>query len=164
MIDQHTLMELAKRWGWLIPGGFLLRWAWRVFIRATDVTVGYNWSFDGTMSNARNLRPNFDIRNVSQSRTYRLANIKYMLRDQFAFDNDSIMGRELKPGSIEFPPNIKPVPLITSLNDAMATQVVIRTQDNREIVGHGPGQEVSRLQRYALRLRRWLDKASISID
>ena len=38
------------------------------FLQITDITIGYNWKFDGTLDNSRNLRPNFDIRNLSRFR------------------------------------------------------------------------------------------------
>lgn len=88
-----------------------------------------------------------------------------MLRTQLAFDNDSIWGKELKPGSIEFASDINPVPLLTSLNDATATKVIIRLQqDGREIIGQGPGQELSRVRRLARRLRSRFDRASLSVE
>jgi hypothetical protein len=163
----QRVWELAREWrAWLIASGlllFLLRWVWRVFMRLTDITFSYNWSFDGSLESPRNFRPNLDIRNSSQSRTYRIANVKYTLRSQLAFDNDSIWGRELKPGSIEFA-SAKPVPLLTSLIDATATRVAIRLQDGREIVGQGPGQELSRVRRLARSLRSRFDKASLSVE
>ena len=72
----------------------LIQW----FLRATDVTVAYNWSFT-----APNFSPNFDIRSRSGSRTYLLANIAYTRsngKEKVWFDNDSIWDEELTPGSI----------------------------------------------------------------
>ena len=92
----------------------LIQW----FLRATDVTVAYNWSFDGP-----NFYPNFDIRNRSGSRTYLLANIAYTRgngREKVWFDNDSIMDEELKPGSMrgrKF--KIAPVRGINTLQEAL---------------------------------------------
>lgn len=65
----------------------------------TDITIAYNWSFDGTMEQPYNMRPNFDIRNLSRSRTYVLANIAF-LRDKkpvAPFDNKSVWGRNSSP-------------------------------------------------------------------
>src|ERR1035437_7693689 len=73
------------------------------FLQVTDITIGYNWKVDGSADNPRNLRPGLDIRNLSRSRTYMLANIAY-LRDKHpvaSFDR-SLWGKELKPGAIEF--------------------------------------------------------------
>ncbi len=58
------------------------------FLRATDVTVSYNWGWKGT-----DYSPNFDIRNRSSSRCYLLANIAYTRnkgKEKVWFDNDSI--------------------------------------------------------------------------
>ena len=44
------------------------------FLGATDITIGYVWRYDGTPDNPRNLRPSFDIRNRSRTRTYFVAN------------------------------------------------------------------------------------------
>ena len=78
----------------LILSYALIQW----FLRATDVTVSYNWGFTGP-----NCFPNFDIRNRSGSRTYLLANIAYTRNDgqeKIWFENDSIMEEELPPASI----------------------------------------------------------------
>jgi hypothetical protein len=72
---------------------FLYRW----FLRATDVEVGYNWSWKGTA-----FYPNFDLRNRSAS-TLILANIAYTRqggKQIIALDNTSLWGQELKPGAI----------------------------------------------------------------
>ena len=52
----------------------MIRW----FLAATDVEIGYNWSFHGPVEMPMKLWPNFDIRNRSRSRTYYVANIAYM--------------------------------------------------------------------------------------
>ena len=65
------------------------------FLRATDVTVSYNWGWKGI-----DYSPNFDIRNRSGSRTYQLANIAYTKdkgKKVVWFDNESLWGKELKP-------------------------------------------------------------------
>ena len=48
------------------------------FLAGTDITIGYGWRFDGSKENPRNIRPSFDIRNRSRSKTYFLANVAYM--------------------------------------------------------------------------------------
>ena len=77
-----------------VLGYGLFQW----FLRATDIRIGYNWSWEGS-----NLYPNFHIRNRSRTQTYLLGNISYT-KDKgttlVAIDNESIWGKELKPGSI----------------------------------------------------------------
>jgi hypothetical protein len=68
------------------------------FLRATDVTVAYNWSWKET-----DYSPNFDIRTRSGSRSYLLANIAYTKnkgKEIVWFDNESIWDKEVPPGSI----------------------------------------------------------------
>lgn len=100
------------------------------FLGATDITVGYAWRFDGTMDNPRNLRPTFDIRNRSRSRTYFLANIAYLEGGApgAPFDNTSIWGKELKPGTIHVL-EAAPVAGLSSLKKAMEMEVHVRLQD-----------------------------------
>ena len=142
----------------------LIQW----FLRATDVTVSYNWSFTGP-----NFSPNFDIRNRSGSRTYLLANIAYTRndgRDKVWFDNDSIWGEELRPGSIrgrKF--KLAPVKGITTHQEAMGLEVTIRLQSGRAfwLRGVGPGQmrmRLSRSQRIAFWLRDKFEKAAIPLE
>lgn len=159
---------VKKAIAWIVASGtlaLLVRWAVRAFVSATDIDCGYNWSFDGTMDNPRNMRPNLDLRNRSGLRTYRMANIKYELRGQrHWFDNTSIMGKELKPGSIEFINNIAPVPRIALLKECMEMRVSLHTQDGNEIVAYGPGQEQSKLAYRMGRLRIWLNKLSVKVE
>lgn len=127
------------------------------FLAATDVTIGYGWRFDGTQNNPRNMRPSFDIRNRSRSRTYYLANVAY-LRDNHPvapFDNSSVWGRELKPGSIERV-EAAPVESLTSLRECTGIEVHVRLQNGRIfwLKGTGPGQSrTGRTQRAAFWLR-----------
>lgn len=68
------------------------------FLRATDVIVGYNWSWEGTQ-----FPPNFEIRNRSWTKQYRLANIAYARnngKEVMWFDNKAIWDEELPPNSI----------------------------------------------------------------
>jgi len=136
------------------------------FLRATDVTVAYNWSFTGP-----NFYPNFDIRNRSGSRTYLLANIAYTRndgREKVWFDNDSIMDEGLPPGSIrgrKF--KIVPVKGLTTAQEAMNLEVTVRLQNGRAfwLTGVGPGQtKMSRTQRIAFWLRDRFEKAAIPLE
>ncbi len=129
------------------------------FLAATDITVAYNWSFDGSTDVPKNIRPNIEIRNRSQSRTYRLANIAYTLRNSVhAFDNQSLWGKELQPGSIHSFPEVSSIPGLSSLDDCFEMRVEVRLQNGRVfwLQGQGPGQlRMSRFQRLAFELRAW---------
>jgi hypothetical protein len=140
----------------------LIQW----FLRATDVTVAYNWSFAGP-----NLSPNFDIRNRSGSKTYLLANIAYTRnggREKVWFDNDSIMDEELPPGSMrgrKF--KIAPVKGVTTVQEAINLEVTVRLQNGRAfwLTGVGPGQmKTGRTQRIAFWLRDKAEKAAIPFE
>jgi len=140
----------------------LIQW----FLRATDVTISYNWSFTGPR-----FSPNFDIRNRSGSRTYLLANIAYTRNDgqeKVWFDNDSIMDAELPPGSIrgrKF--EIAPVKGVTTAPEAMNLEVTLRIQNGRAfwLKGKGPGQmKMSRTQHIAFWLRDRFEKAAIPLE
>lgn len=138
------------------------------FLQVTDITIGYNWRFDGTLDNPRNLRPNFDIRNLSRSRTYVLSSIAYLKdkRPVAPFDSKSVWGVELKPGSIEFR-EAAPVASFTSLDQCMKTEVHVRLQGKRLfwLQGVGPGQiHLGRLQRMAFWLRDKFEKAAFPLE
>ena len=138
------------------------------FLQITDITIGYSWRFDGTADNPRNLRPSFDIRNLSRSRTYVLSNIAYLRhkRPVAPFDNKSVWGVELKPGSIEFT-EAAPVPSFTSLDQCMKAEVHVRLQGKRLfwLQGVGPGQiRLGRLQRMAFWLRDKFEKAAFPLE
>jgi hypothetical protein len=93
------------------------------FLRATDITISYNWTQEGAGGH-----PNFNIRNRSRSTTYLLANIEYRKHSDGQFlhiDNDSIWDKELKPGSIRFL-RVAPVKQITSLRDCEGVRVSVR--------------------------------------
>jgi hypothetical protein len=99
------------------------------FLRATDVTVSYNWGWKGT-----DFQPNFDIRNRSGSRTYLLANIAYRKnkgKDVLFFDNRSVWGEKLEPGSINTP-NVAAVPKLTSLAECLDVGVSVYLQNGRQ--------------------------------
>jgi len=138
------------------------------FLQVTDITIGYSWKFDGTTDNPQNLRPHFDIRNLSRSRTYVLSNIAYLKdkRPVAPFDNKSVWGRELKPGSIEIR-EAASVSTFTSLDQCMKTEVHVRLQGKRLfwLQGVGPGQiRLGRFQRAAFWLRDKLEKAAFPLE
>jgi hypothetical protein len=138
------------------------------FLQVTDITIGYNWRFDGTKDNPHNLRPSFDIRNLSRSRTYVLSNIAYLKdnRPIAPFDNKSVWGLELKPGSILYC-EANPIASYTSLEQAMNTEVHIRLQGKRLfwLQGMGPGQIRRGLfQRMAFWLRDRLERAVFPLE
>jgi hypothetical protein len=138
----------------------VLQW----FLRATDVTVGYAWKWEGP-----NFHPSFDIRNRSGSRTYILANIAYTRKGEnnpIAMDNKSIWGKELKPGSIVWLEAV-PVPGITSKLQCVETEVNVRLQNGRQfwLKGTGPGQlQTGRIQKIAFWLRQKVEKAAFPLE
>jgi len=137
------------------------------FLRATDLVVSYNWSFD-TVNGITTFRPNFDIRNRSTSRSYRLANIAYTCNGKpHWFDNKSVWGFVLEPGSINNSFDITSVKDIGSLSEALALQVTIRLQTGRAfwLRGQGPGQMgKSRSQRAAFAVRAKLESLLIAME
>lgn len=138
------------------------------FLQATDISIGYNWRFDGTMQEPYNLRPSFDVRNLSRSRTYALSNIAYLRKGKpvAPFDNKSVWGTELKPGSIVFVEGA-PVAAFTSLEECMKTQVHVRLQGKRLfwLQGRGPGQELKGwVHRAAFRLRDSLERMAFPLE
>jgi hypothetical protein len=138
------------------------------FLRATDITIGYSWRFDGTLDRPRNFRPSFDIRNRSGSRTYLLANVAYLKgkKPVAALDNKSLWGKELRPGSIEFL-EAGPVASLTSLAECIQIEVHVRLQTGRMfwLMGSGPGQlRMGRLQRAAFWLRNKFETAAVPLE
>jgi hypothetical protein len=136
------------------------------FLRATDVTVSYNWSWKGT-----DYSPNFNIRNRSSSKAYLLANIAYTKnegKEMVWTDNDSLWDEELRPGSIRGRKwKLAPVRGITTPQQAIGLEVTVRLQNGRQfwLKGQGPGQlEMGRIQRTAFWLRDKFEKAAISLE
>ena len=84
------------------------------------------------MAEPRNLRPSFDIRNRSGSRSYLLANVAYMKgnRPIAKFDNKSLWGKELKAGSVTFV-EAASVEAFTSLSECLGAEVHVRLQNGR---------------------------------
>ncbi len=123
----------------------------RWFFRLTDVTVGYNWRWVGL-----EFSPNFVIRNRAGSKTYTLGNIKYSKAGAvFWIDNDSLMGKELKPETMtvidgEYVTPVKNMKferlMVDGKLDPAATknlcdiEVTVRDQMGREFPAIGPGQ------------------------
>lgn len=141
----------------------LIQW----FLRVTDLLITYNWRFD-TVNGVTSFRPNFDIRNRSGSKSYRLANIVYTRRGAVHwFDNESLWGAVLEPGSINNRYEVAPVRGIHSAQDAFGVEVTIRTQGGRSfwLRGQGPGQMgKGRIQRAAFWLRSKLDSTLIPME
>lgn len=135
---------------------FLFRW----FLLKTDVLVGYGWKWRGA-----DFYPSFDIRNRSSSRTYVLGNIAYTRNDGkevIAVDNTSIMGKELKPGTIVWV-DAAPVPTVHSVYGCDKVEVRVRLQNGWEYKGQGPGQLYRGMRKFAFALRRRIVKASLPL-
>ncbi|MHB8540108.1 MAG: hypothetical protein ACYDCD_04085 [Candidatus Acidiferrales bacterium] len=134
------------------------------FLGATDVTVGYGWKWDGP-----NFHPSFHIRNQSGSKSYRLGNISYTKnegRELLFIDNESVWGKELKPGSINLI-EAGAVRGVADLRDCIGTEVTVRLQNGRQfwLKGQGPGQlHMGRVQKIAFWLRQKFEKAAIPLE
>jgi hypothetical protein len=130
--------------------------------------IGYNWSFDGTFDKPYNLRPKFDIRNRSGTRTYYLANVAYLKGGKpiASFDNKSIWGFELKPGTIS-QLTAAPVAAFSSISDCLNAEVEVRLQNGRTfwLRGQGPGQErLGKMQAFAFSLRNKLEEKAVPLE
>ena len=135
---------------------FLFRW----FLLKTDMLVGYGWKWRGT-----NYYPSFDVRNRSGSRTYVLGNVAYTRnggKETIGVDNASIMGRELKPGTIVWL-EAAPVPGVHSMQDCLTVEVRVRLQNGWEIKAQGPGQLYKGLRKFGFALRQRIVKASLPL-
>jgi hypothetical protein len=138
----------------------LIQW----FLRATDIIIGYGWKYEGP-----NFHPSFDVRNRSGSKSYLLANIAYTRnngKDVVWFDNKSIWGKELRPGSIAYLES-SAVPKITSIPECIGIEVAVRLQSGRLfwLKGQGPGQlRMGRVQKVAFWLRDKFEKAAIPLE
>jgi len=134
------------------------------FLRATDVKISYNWSWNGP-----NVFPNFDIRNRSGSITYFLANVAYKRDNKTIWiDNDSLWDVELRPGAIKGRVlKVKPVQGIETVKDALRLEVEVRLQNGTNFwrKGTGPGQlQMGRIQTAAFWLRDKVEKAAITLE
>jgi hypothetical protein len=152
----RTIISCVSLAGVLSVLAFLYRW----FLLKTDVVIGYNWSWQG-----KNFFPNFDLRNRSGSKTYVVANIAYT-RDHgkqiVTFDNTSLWGRELKPGTI-VPVSAAPVRGLASMADCLKTEVTVRFQNGRSFRGQGPGQLFTGFHKYARVLRDRIERSSLPL-
>lgn len=150
-----------KLWATLSAGvipALIITFRW--FLLKTDVHVGYVWKWIGN-----NFYPSFDIRNLSRSATYVLGNIAYTRnngREILPFDNQSLWGHELKPGTISYL-NGGVVSQITSLGECPAVEVRIRLQNGREFKGQGPGQLFTGVRKLAYTLRQRIEKSSLPL-
>ncbi len=137
------------------------------FLQATDLVVSYNWRFD-TVDGVTHFYPNFDIRNRSRSKSYRLANIAYTRKGQpHWFDNKSVWGRVLESGSINIDLVVSAVNGVHTAQDAIGLEITIRTQAGRSfwLRGEGPGQMgKSGLRRAAFKLRDKLESWMIPLE
>lgn len=138
------------------------------YLRATDVTIGYSWRFEGVLSDPRNLRPSFDIRNRSGSRSYFLGNVAYFKSGKpvASFDNKSLWGTELKPGTITFL-EAAAVQSFSSVADCLGAEVHVRLQNGRTfwLKGQGPGQlKMGTAQRAAFWLRNKLESLAVPME
>src|SRR6266852_2155889 len=120
--------------------------------RLTDVTVGYSWCWT---KNGLQCSPSFDIRNRAGSKLYTLDSIKYRKAGAvFWIDNDSLMGKELKPETRHYikGEDVAPVKnmkfeqlMVDGKLDPAATknlcdiEVTVRDQMGREFPAIGPG-------------------------
>jgi hypothetical protein len=153
--------------GFLLLGGYILaQW----FLSATDITIGYAWKFDGTMQAAFNIRPCFDIRNRSRSKTYYLANIGYLRDTQqqpIDIDNKSVWGIELKPGTITHAEAAPVKNLTGSLSLLEGLQVHVYLQNGRQFWLRGTGLgalKMGRIQRVAFWLRKGLEAGAVPME
>ena len=142
----------------------LIQW----FLQVTDITIAYCWKWDGAPDSARNVRPGFDIRNLSRSRTYMLSHVAYLKdgRPVASVDNQSLWGRALGPGCIDLV-EAAPVASFVSLDQAMKSEVHVRLQGKRLfwLQGVGPGQQrKGRLQRAAFWLRERLERMAFPLE
>jgi hypothetical protein len=142
----------------------LIQW----FLRATDIVIGNVWRFDGSLDQPQNLRPSFDIRNRSGSRNYLLANVAYFKdkRPIAAFDNKSLWGKELRPGTITFV-EAAPVRAFGSVADCLQAEVHVRLQNGHIfwLKGNGPGQQrMGLVQRNAFWLRDKMEKRAVPME
>lgn len=143
---------------------FLLYAMTQWFLRATDITIGYGWHWEGM-----NFYPSFDIRNRSNSKSYLLGNIAYTRnngKDVVFFDNKSVWGKELRPGSITYLEG-NPVPAITSIALCTGVEVTVRLQTGRLfwLKGTGPGQmRMGHIQKMAFSLRNKFEKTAIQLE
>jgi hypothetical protein len=153
----HSILSYISAAGVFSVVAFTYHW----FLLKTDVMVAYNWSWQGT-----NFYPNFDLRNQSGSKTYVLGNIAYTRnngKQVISFDNKSLWGQELKPGTIAHL-SAAPVPTVNSMADCLEVEVTVRLQNSRAFKGQGPGQLFTGFRKYAFALRRRIEASSLPLS
>lgn len=142
----------------------LVQW----FLQATDLVVSYNWSYETVDGVITKVWPNFDIRNRSRTRSYRLANISYTRKGQVHwFDNKSLWGFIIEPGSINNRFDVLPVKNVSTLADAVSLEVTVRLQTRRAfwLRGEGPGQMgKGGIRRTAFWLREKVESMLIAME
>ena len=140
--------------GWVFV---ILYLAFQWFLQTTDVTLDCNWSRDGNLCH-----PHFELRNRSQSRTYLVTKIAYRNSTDGLvwFDAKSLMGKELKPRTINEFHKIAPVRNCSTISECLQLQIRIRLQTGRDLwlETEEPGNAgIGRLQRIAYRVRAWFE-------
>jgi hypothetical protein len=141
--------------GWLLA---LLYLALQWFVRATDISVNFDWSREGSRCH-----PNFEIRNRSRSRSYRLANIAYINSSDglIWFDHQSIMGKELTPRSTHRFVEVSPVRNSSVISDCLRLQVALTLHTGRMLWlnSQRPSKPFTDwLRRTAFKLRNLVDR------
>jgi hypothetical protein len=131
------------------------------------LVVSYNWKF-GIRDGVFYVLPHFDIRNRSQSKSYRLGNIAYSRKGQpHWFDNQALWGKVLEPRSIHNEFEGAPVQRVSSLSDAIDLEVTIKLQSGRAfwMRGQGPGQQGrGRFRRALFWMREKLEKFMVPME
>lgn len=145
----------------IATGGLFFLYKW--FLLATDISVRYNWSFNGTMERPNTIRPNLQIRNHSKSKSYVLGGIEYRIgrkRPPIHIDNESLWGTESKAGTIQHF-TVRPVSKIQTLSQAFGMEVSIQLQSGRRywLKAQGPNQKYPRLQCAAFWVREKLSRS-----
>jgi hypothetical protein len=147
----------------LLFGYMIVQW----FLQATDLIVSYNWKY-GIADGQFWASPNFDIRNRSRSKSYRLGNIAYTVKGEVhSFDKKSLWAYVVEPGSINNEFVVQPVKRVSSMEEMLRVEVTVRLQTGRAfwLRGQGPGQQgKSRLRQYAFKLRNLLEKMMIPME
>jgi hypothetical protein len=137
------------------------------FLQATDLLVSYNWSYK-TVDGVFSAWPNFDIRNRSRTRAYRIANIAYTHTGKvYWFDNHSLWGFVVEPGTINNKIAGDPVKNAGTLQDALGLEVTIRLQTGRAfwLRGEGPGQMGrGRIQKALFALRAKMESMMVAME
>jgi hypothetical protein len=147
--------------GWIFVLFYLaIQW----FMQATDITVDCSWNRDGGKCH-----PDFEFQNRSMSKTYLLSSITYSRgSDKLVwFDRKSLMGKELKPRSVQEFHEVAPVKNTDSIAECLQFQITLRMQSGRTIRLEDERTGVDApdgLQRTAYKVRdlieRWMEKTA----